>query len=404
MKTILIISGGIEAVPGIQLARDMGLHVVVSDGDPYAPGFEYAHDRINASTYDILETVNKAKHYHENKRKLDGVICIASDIPLTVASVAAELDLPGIPLESARVAMDKMAMKDKFNADGLLVPNYSRVYSVNDLKRAIKKWGYQLVLKPVDNRGARGVLKITEEVDLDWAWQFSKENSPTHRVMVEQFVDGPQISTESLVIDGNCYTIGMSDRNYEYLKRFAPFIIENGGDLPSHISTPIKIKIEQIVMKAARSLGVKDGVVKGDIVIDNDEPCIIELAARLSGGYFCTHEIPLNTGVDFVGNALKISIGEEININELSPKYSRPVSQRYFFPPPGRLKRIIGLDDLEKHEAVMHYSIRVKPGDTIPEQIAHPSRAGMVITVGETRDEASKAAIEAIDMIEFELQ
>ena len=39
---------------------------------------------------------------------------------------------------------------------------------------------------------------------------------------------------------------------------------------------------------------------------------MIELAARLSGGFFCTREIPLNTGVDFVGAAIKLALGETV--------------------------------------------------------------------------------------------
>ena len=55
---------------------------------------------------------------------------------------------------------------------------------------------------------------------------------------------------------------------------------------------------------------MRDGVVKGDIVIHDGRPHVIELAARLSGGYLCTHEIPLSTGVDFVGCAIRIALGE----------------------------------------------------------------------------------------------
>ena len=57
-KTLLIISGGIEAVDAIKRARDMGLHVVVSDMDPNAPGFAYAHDTLIADVYGAQETAS----------------------------------------------------------------------------------------------------------------------------------------------------------------------------------------------------------------------------------------------------------------------------------------------------------------------------------------------------------
>ena len=65
-RSILIVSGGIEAIPGIKIAKGMGLHVVVSDGNPEAPGFEFADDKIIASTYDVEETIQKAKNYHQS--------------------------------------------------------------------------------------------------------------------------------------------------------------------------------------------------------------------------------------------------------------------------------------------------------------------------------------------------
>ena len=117
---------------------------------------------------------------------------------------------------------------------------------------------------------------------------------------------------ESIVIDGVCHTPGFSDRNYEYLERYAPFFIENGGDLPSHLPANIQDKVKELVGRAASALGVTDGTVKGDIVVHRGEPYVIELAARLSGGFFCTREIPLNTGVDFIGAAIKLAFGETI--------------------------------------------------------------------------------------------
>ena len=54
------------------------------------------------------------------------------------------------------------------------------------------------------------------------------------------------------------------------------------------------------------------------------------MATRLSGGYFCSHEIPLSTGVDFVGNAIKIAMDEEINIKDLTPKFSKYFPKIHF--------------------------------------------------------------------------
>ena len=207
-----------------------------------------------------------------------------------------------------------------------------------------------MIIKPSDSRGARGVLQINEKVDLKWSYDHSLSFSSSKKLIVEKYISGPQISTESIIYNGTCSTVGFSDRNYEYLEKYFPHIIENGGDLPASISESQKIEINNIIKDAAHSLGVDKGVVKGDIVISKGKPVIIEMATRLSGGYFCSHEIPLSTGVDFVGNAIKIAMDEEINIKDLTPKFSKNISQRYIFPKEGKIKKINGLEDLKKNK------------------------------------------------------
>ena len=395
-------SGGIEAVPGIRLAKEMGLHVVVSDMNPNAPGLAVADDRIIASTYDVEATVAAAKRYHRAVRPIDGVMCIASDVPLTVASVALALGLPGIPPESASLATDKLAMKRKFSADGVPVPWFSPVESIEHLRKIVMQQGYPLVLKPVDSRGARGVLRLTPDVDLEWAYHLSHSYSPTDRVMVERFLAGPQVSTESIVVNGVAYTPGFSDRNYEYLERYAPYIIENGGELPSYLPTETRQAVRDLVQQAARSMGITDGVVKGDIVVHDSKPYVIELAARLSGGYFCTHEIPLNTGVDFVRHAIRLALGEKPDPSELTPHFQRGVAQRYLFPKPGRVIRISGLEEAKQRPGIVLCEVRVAVGDIMGMIESHPSRAGVVIAVADTRQKAIDRVAAVVNDIKIE--
>jgi len=398
-KTLLVVGGGIEAVPGILIAKNMGLRVVVSDASLKAPGFEVADDTILASTYDPEETIKAAVDYCSKAGEIHGVICIATDVPHTVASVADALGLSGISVKAAQMAVDKLAMKRCFVSSGLMVPWFSPVASLAELDRIVANLGYPLVLKPVDSRGARGVLRLTPTIDLDWAYNFSLSYSITGRVMVEKFLPGPQVSTESIVLDSETYTVGFADRNYEFMERFAPHIIENGGELPSYLPLEIQNEVKRLVARAAKSMGIHNGVVKGDIVVYNDKPYIIELAARLSGGYFCSHEIPLNTGVDFVGGAIRLALGEQLDPSDFKPRYNRFVAQRYLFPKPGRVIHIIGLDKAASMPEIELCEVRVDVGDTVRTIDSHPARAGLVIATGQSRDQAISRAEAAVNMI-----
>jgi len=402
MKTILIVSGGIEAADAARRAKELGYYVVVSDRDPEAPGFAFADSCLIADVYSPTETAAAAERYNRKIRRIDGVICVAADAPVTAATVAHRLGIRGLPLHAAQTACDKLAMKRCFSDAGVPVPWFAPVETPQALQRIAIERGNNLVIKPVDSRGSRGVQRIAQVADLTKAFMLAREHSPTERVMVEEYLEGPQVSTESIIVNGKCFTPGFSDRNYEYLERYAPFFIENGGDLPSQLSDEIQFKVRAVVARAARALGVTDGTVKGDIVVHKGEPYVIELAARLSGGFFCTREIPLNTGVDFMGAALKLAVGDEVLVDELEPKHQTPVIQRYAFPNPGKIVRVAGAEDARRLSGIADVVITAKPGDIIPPAGDKRPSAAMVLATGASREAALQAANDALACLKIE--
>ena len=402
-RTLLFIGGGAETVPGIHLAQKMGLHVVVSDMNSGAPGILAADHALIASTYDLEATVAAATRFHREVRPLDGVMCLATDVPVTVATVAAELDLPGIPVETAKRAADKLLMKDTFAAAGIPIPWYSPVYSAAHLKE-LAVANQPLVIKPVDSRGARGVLRLVSGTDLEWAYMHARGNSPSGRVMVEEYLTGPQISTESVLLSGVGITPGFSDRNYEFAERFAPFFIENGGTLPSCLPALAQRELSACAEAAGRAIGITTGIAKGDMVWTNEGAKVIEIAARLSGGWFSTDQIPLATGVDLVGAAIHLALGDPVKIEEVTPRYRRGVAIRYFFPEPGRVTRIRHTDKAMTISGVHKLGFFIKPGDIIEKTTNHTQRAGFVITFGDERDQAVARAEEVVETIRIETE
>lgn len=400
-KCLWVVSGGIEAVPGIQKAKEMGLFVVVSDGSPKAPGFQFADHKVIASTYDIQCTLKKALNFHRKVRPINGVICFAADVPLTVAVITNTLNLPGISIETAKRATDKLEMKRYFKKLGIPIPWFSPIESANHLKKIISSKNKVFIIKPVDSRGARGVLRLTSKVDLDWAYSYSKSFSPTSRVMIEEFLEGPQVSTESILLNGRGFTPGFCDRNYEFLERFTPFIIENGGEQPSKLDKHQVIELKNLAEKAALTMGIYTGIAKGDLIYTQDGPVVIEMAARLSGGWFSSDQIPIATGVDLLKIAIKLALGESILPDEATPKFSKGVAIRYFFPEPGKVIDIQYPDSLHSLPWVHKLLFFVERGDTIEKVTDHTKRAGCVITTGATRKEAVERAEWVVSQIKI---
>ena len=164
-ETILFIGGGVETLPGVKIAKSMNLRVVVSDKNPDAPCSKVADHLICADTYNIESTLKAVDRFIVDFGRLDAVICMATDVPLTVASVADKLGICGIPILAARTVSDKIMMKDCFKAHNLPIPWYSVIKNFEHLKSVVNQKGFPLIIKPVDSRGARGVLRLLEGID-----------------------------------------------------------------------------------------------------------------------------------------------------------------------------------------------------------------------------------------------
>ena len=119
-----------KAADAAKRAKEMGLYVVVSDRDPEAPGFAFADSCLIADVYGPSETAAAAERYNRKIRKIDGVICVAADAPVTTAMVTAKLRLPGISIATAELACDKLAMKRRFASLGVPVPWFAQVHTV----------------------------------------------------------------------------------------------------------------------------------------------------------------------------------------------------------------------------------------------------------------------------------
>lgn len=402
-KTLLIIGAGAEQVPAYEIAKKRGLTVVASDISENAPAIRLADHFLKASTRDA-DATKAAVQKFILKHPIHGVMTIANDVPVTVAQVAVALGLKSISLESAIAASHKRIMKNLFEKNGVACPWNQTVRNTSELKQVLDLKKSRLVLKPVDGRGARGVLQIDKGSDLEWAFTESKRWGESGELLVEEFIEGPQLSTESFILDGKCYTAAIAERNYSGIDKFFPYIIEDGGTIPALLTDELRKKIDDLILKGARALGISEGPIKGDLVINKQgEPLIIELAARLSGGWFATHQIPSASGIDLVGAVISYSLGESVSVESLRPTKNNSTAIRYWFPPPGKIKQISGLERLREFPFVLSYGVFRGEGDVQPVVRMHPDRFGYVIVKGNNREESLKNVQTALDSVSISI-
>ncbi|MDG1891995.1 MAG: ATP-grasp domain-containing protein [Verrucomicrobiota bacterium] len=403
-KTLFIVGAGHEQVPAYERAKKRGLFIVGSDVNENAPGLRFADHSLIVSTRDADGTLSKALAFHQEHR-IDGVMTIANDVPYTVAKVANRLELPSIQLDAAQCAMDKLAMKERFQNNHVDCPWFSEVTSVQGLRKLVGDFQQgSYVIKPVDGCGARGVLLLEPEVDLNWAFEESRRWGKSGRLILEKFIPGVQLSTESFILEGRCYTPAIAERNYARLDQFRPNIIEDGGTIPAKLSQTQLETIDDLIMRGAAAMGVDTGIVKGDLVIDcHGHPLVIELALRLSGGWLATHQIVAATGVDLVDAVISNALGEPVLPEQLIPNQHDSTAIRYWFPPEGRIVNIRGEDELKRTPGLIKYGFFRKQGDCQSRIRMHPDRFGYVIVGGEDRQEATQRVNRALSCLSIQV-
>ena len=119
-KTIFILGAGFMQIPAIEAARELGLAVILSDGNPRAPAAHLADVFVSIDLKDSDALVDFALK-QKQRAALDAVFTAATDFSFAVAKIAEACALPGHSPESARNASDKIRMRSCFQK--ALVPS-----------------------------------------------------------------------------------------------------------------------------------------------------------------------------------------------------------------------------------------------------------------------------------------
>jgi len=386
-KTLLILGAGPDQVPGIKKANDMGIVTIALDGNPDAIGqasADYFYP-VNIKCYADIETFVLTKLTH----KIDGVIAFGVDIPYIIARTASLLKVNcTIADDVAKISEDKFLSKEFMSNIGINIPPYQQIKFSHEIDAFIQIHGFPIIIKPVDNSAARGISYVTNKYDIEQAVAEAFSHTEQGHILVEKYLKGPQISTESLVVDGEIHNIGFADRNYTNMERFFPNIIEDGGDLPSlYMNEQYKRILEQQLTAISHGLAIKNGVIKGDLVIYNNQLFVIEFALRLSGGNFSTIEIFESTGVDLIALAIKLHLNEKVTEDDLIQTKNEHISLRYKFNEDSQTGTIKEIIFPEQHGAILLQTFHAKLGQIIDSKTTdHSKRLGFVIAKGGNRE------------------
>lgn len=400
MKKIMILGASILQLPAIEEARKMGIDVIAVDMNPNAIGFEVEGvTKEIISTIDINEVLLAAKSH-----KVDGIMTLASDMPMrTVAVVAKEMGLVGITEETALKATNKVIMRETLKVHGVPIPKFYRIKNRDDYSKAIEYFRIKqlkCIVKPADNSGSRGVDLIsdfTNKERINEAFEYSKQYSRGGEIIVEEYMEGPEVSVETLSVDGTCHVVQITDK----LTTGAPYFVEMGHNEPSMLNQDIQESIAKIACDAVKAIGIQNGPSHTEIKVTKEGPKIVELGARLGGDNITTHLVPLSTGVNLVECCIRVALGEKPDYNS---KIKKASAIRYLKTEAGIISTISGIDDAMKINGVCQISIVRQPGECVGEIKSSVDRVGFVIAQADTSAQAIEICEQAIKKIKVKVE
>lgn len=401
-KKLLILGGNQEALEGIKVLKKNFLTILV-DGNKNCVSRTVCDYFINANIYNTTEIVKKLNVFLKRKKfKINGAIAIACDDVFTIATINKLYRLRGINLNQAKLTNDKIKFKKILDKHKINSPKY---FVIKNFKEAEKKFklfkSKKIIVKPPDNRGSRGVIlkkkKDFSSKDFNKVLFFSKSNS----VLVEEFIDGNQISAEAIVYEGNIFLAGISDRNYNIFKFTKPHMIEDGGETPSKYSKKFKIKIKNMLSKCINAINYKFGTIKADLIIKKNKVYIIEVALRLSGGDYSTITIPEVYGNNIIEMNANIITRQSVNLLDIKLSPKKFQSNRFLFLKEGLIKSINQnkIDRLSKNKNIKKISIDLKKGQKICKVTDHTKRNGTVMVLSDNAIKSKKLCEQFITTI-----
>jgi len=373
------------------------LYVIAVDRDPAAPGFRYADRRAIVSAEDEPGVERLA-----TAERVAGLIAPGIDWPVgTAARVAERLGLPH-PLspEAAVLATSKLRQRERLAEAGIPQPESMPCRSADDARAAAERLGYPCVVKAPDRQGQHGLSFVASPDEVEGAAEQALEASRSSAFLVEELIDGREVTVNGFSLNGQFYALTVTDR-----QRAEPpaFGVALAHSWPSALPPRAIAQAIDAARRAARAVGIANGPTYTQVLVAEDRGAFVgELAARLGGGHdaeLCRAAL----GVDLNGVAIAGALGEPLRRQQLAPKARvGGACVKFLVAPPGQLHGVEGLEDAFASEGILGIRIYRRRGHVFGPLRRGSDRAGAILAAGDSAEAALERAAVAADLVRFD--
>lgn len=332
----LVLAGGLPQIALIENLKRRGIVTVLADYFPDPVAKPHADVFYQVSTLDIPAITQVAQ-----KEKVDFLITVCTDQALlTVAKVSEELGLPCyIDYQTALNVTNKSYMKQVFEENGISTAKFRVMETLDEEK--IKNLHYPLIVKPVDCNSSKGVVRVDCPEQLGSAFDQAVKLSRTDTAIVEEFIEGSELSVDVYVENGVAHVLSVSE--LDKLPEADKFIIFRAKS-PAFLSDQVKDQISRIAQQIADGFGLKNSPMLIQMISDGENAYVLEFSARTGGGekFVMIRRI---SGFDVIGAVVDLTLGLMPHVEKAKedPVY---FASEFIYCTPGVFQKIEGAESL----------------------------------------------------------
>ena len=375
----LVLCGGIPQIALIKDLKSRGIEVVLADMNEKVAARAYADKFYPVSVLDVEAVKELAV-----KEKVDFLISVCADqVLLVVAQVSEMLGLPCyIDYETAENVSKKSYMKRIFWENGVPTSKYVEMDDFDEKK--IKDLQYPLIAKPVDAYISRGVKKVTNSEEARAAFEVAKNISRTHTAIIEEFVEGDELTVDVYVENGPAHVLSIS--NLYKIGEDGKFVIHRSQN-PADISDNIENMIKDAAQKIAEAFGLTDTPMLIQLISTGERISVIEFCARTGGGIKFSM-IKKVSGFDVVSAVADLTLGIKPHYDEAKRPESKYTINEFLYCKPGVLDKLDGFDELLNEGIIVEYHQFKAQGYEFKQINSSGDRVGYFSVEADTREEA----------------
>jgi len=334
----LVLAGGFPQIALINELKSRNVFVILADYYEEPVAKKYADKFYQASTLDINAIEQIAKD-----EKVDFLITACTDQALlTVAWVSEKLGLPCyIDYETALNVTNKSYMKSVFEKNNISTARHVVLKTLDE--SAVSHLNYPLIVKPADCNSSKGVKKVLNFKELEVAYNVAVGYSRTNTAIIEEFIEGIEISVDIYVESGKANILAVSES--EKVADKDKFVIFRGG-YPVFGAEKVMQQIEKTAQQIVDAFGLKDCPMLMQVISDGKKIYVLEFSAR-TGGSVKYILIKKASGFNVIKAVVDLTMGIKPHYEKKEPE-AKHLSNEFIYCNPGIFDHLEGFEELKQ--------------------------------------------------------